>query len=273
MADTAPWVASTSTWITRRATDYATKVDLGDQNEPALLEVLDGHVRAVLVEYDPPHGRRLAGDLVFTHLYSAAQQPAADEQGWRVPSAVFAALLAAEVEFRGPLRLSSRQNELLAEEYERLGRQLSELTMPAHAVLAYRRAAALYRIIDNVVAEDHCGLQLARARTRAISPRWQRLTRYSSDILCGYGYRPFRMLGWVVVQLVVFTALALLFAGDPHWTETVYMCATSFLNPLGPGDTSNLRAVARPLFVVESWMGTVSMSVFFALLVRKWFRL
>jgi hypothetical protein len=34
-----------------------------------------------------------------------------------------------------------------------------------------------------------------------------------------------------------------------------------------------LRAAARPLFAVESWAGTVSMSVFFALLVRKWFRL
>ncbi|WP_216897747.1 hypothetical protein [Nocardia alni] len=273
MADIAPWVASISTWIVRRATDYATTVDRADQGERALLEIFDVHVQAVLAEYDPPNGRRYAGDLVFVHLYAAARQPIADEQGWRVPSAVFAALLAAEAEFRGPLRLSARQNTLLAEEYERLGRQLSGLAMPSHAVLAYRRAAALYRIIDDVDAEDRCGLHVARARTRAISPRWRRLTGYFSDILCGYGYRPFRMLGWVVVQLVVFTVLALLFAGDPHWTETIYMCATSFLNPLGPGDTSNLRAAARPLFVVESWAGTVSMSVFFALLVRKWFRL
>jgi hypothetical protein len=273
MADLAPWVASISTWIGRRTTDYAATVDNATPDEWALLDTFDGHVQAVLAEYNPPNGRRHADGLVFAHLYSTARQPPADEQGWRVPSAVLAALLAAETEFRGPLRLSARQNTLLAEEYERLGGQLSGLSLPAHAALAYRRAGALYRIADDVDALDRCGLQLARARTRATSSRWQRVGRYFSDILCGYGYQPFRMLGWVVVQLVGFLVLALLLAGDPSWTETLYMCATCFLNPLGPGDTHGLRAAARPLFAVESWAGTVSMSVFFALLVRKWFRL
>ncbi|WP_280368581.1 hypothetical protein, partial [Nocardia abscessus] len=54
---------------------------------------------------------------------------------------------------------------------------------------------------------------------------------------------------------------------------TVNPCVTSFINPRGPGHTDNLRPAARPLFAVEAWTGTVSMSVFFALLVRKWFRM
>src|SRR6266702_5698034 len=123
MADIAPWVASASAWIVRLANDYASRVDSSDGDEGALLEVFDAHVEAVLTEFDPPTGRRRTGALVFAHLYAAARRPPPDEQGWRVPSAVLAALLAAESELRGPLRLNVRQNTLLAEVYEHLGHQ------------------------------------------------------------------------------------------------------------------------------------------------------
>lgn len=51
------------------------------------------------------------------------------------------------------------------------------------------------------------------------------------------------------------------------------MGVTGFLNPPGPGDTQDLHGAVRVLFVIEAWTGAVSMSVFFALLVRKWFRM
>ncbi len=272
MRDISSVVASVSTRITRRAAEYTEELDRDERPEQAALETFATHVEAILVDYEP-NTRRHADALALGHLYAAARRPEPDEAGWRVPSAVVAALLAAEIEFRGPLRLSTRQNTLLAEVYELLGAQLWAVRLPAHAALAYRRATALYRMNEDDEAEDRCGLRLARARTRALPRGWRRWAVQASYVLCGHGYRPSWLLGWVVAQLVLFTALALLLAGNDSPTETVYMCVTTFLNPSGPGDSEGLHAAARPLFAVEAWAGAVSMSVFFALLVRKWFRM
>ncbi|MBY8861831.1 hypothetical protein K7711_35515 [Nocardia sp. CA2R105] len=273
MVDLPPWLASTSTWIERQATDYASKADETDRNERELLETLEGYVDDVLGEFDPPRAGRQPATLVFAHLYRSAQQPSDDEQGWQVPSAVLAALIAAEIEFRGPLRLSARQNVLLAIEYEARGAQLREFGLPEHAALAYQRAVALYRIAEDAGATDRCGLQLARARTVALPLGVRRLVRYLSDALCGYGYRPFLLLCWVIVQLGVFSAIGIGIVGPSAYADTLYLSVTSFLNPVGLGDIAKLSTAAKPLFAIETWLGTVSMSVFFALLVRKWFRM
>ncbi len=276
MGEISPVVASISTGIARRAAGYAEELDGSGRTEQDLLTTLDDQVEAVLTQLEEAVAQRAPsrqrhGGLTFRHLYAAARHPVPDEEGWRVPSALAAALIAAEAEFRGPLRLSARRQTLLAEVYERLGGQLIDMELPAHAALSYRRAEALFRMNEDIQGEDRCGLKLARADTRALPPGLRRWAGQMSDVLCGHGYRPFRLLGWVAVQLVLFTALGLLIGGRSA-TETVYMCVTSFLNPLGPGDTDDLHAAARPMYAVESWAGTVSMSVFFALLVRKWFR-
>ncbi|MBB5911355.1 hypothetical protein BJY24_000222 [Nocardia transvalensis] len=273
MPDMQSFVASVSTRIARRAAEYAAEVDRDEVPEQAALDAFTTHVEVILTGYDPPSVRRRSDGLVFVHLYAAARHPKPDEEGWRVPSAVLAALLAAEVEFRGPLRLSTRQNALLAEEYERLGAQLWDLRLYAHAALAFRRAVALYRMNEDDDGEDRCGLRLARSRTRALPRGWRRWAGQLSYVSCGHGFRPSWLLGWVAVQLVLFTIAGLLLSGSPSPTTIVYMTATSFLNPQGQGDTAGLHAAARPLFAVESWAGVVSMSVFFALLVRKWFRM
>jgi hypothetical protein len=170
MGEISPFVASVSTRIIRRAGEYTAELDRGGRTEQAALEQFATHAEAILADYDPPSARRHSDSLVFRHLYAAARQPGPDEAGWRVPSAIPAALLAAEIEFRGPLRLSSRQNTMLAEEYEQLGAQLSAARLPGHAALAYRRGAALYRMNEDDEAEDRCGLRLARARTLALPP-------------------------------------------------------------------------------------------------------
>lgn len=270
VADTAPWIASMSIWIERQATDYASRAGLPDTDERDLLTVLDGCVDGMIGEFAPHPQRRDAGALVFTHLYSIAQDPPEDEEGWRVPPTVLAALIAAELEFHGPLRLSARQNMLLAAEYERRGDQLRKFGLPLHTVLAYQRAVALYRIAEDVDATDRCGLQLARARTRALPFGARRLVRNFSDALCGYGYQPFLLLFWVIAQLVVFSAIAVGIVGLHRYA--LYMSATSFLNPVGLCDVTTLSAAAATLFAIESWFGAISMSVFFALLVGKWFR-
>ncbi|MFF0487861.1 hypothetical protein ACFYTQ_02450 [Nocardia sp. NPDC004068] len=273
MADISPFVSSASTRIARRASAHAAEVDRAADPERDLVDAFTTRVEEILADYDPPSTRREAGGLVFEHLYAAARRPLRDEEGWRVPSSVFMALLAAEVEFRGPVRLSAIQHTLLAEVYERLGGQLTRFALPAHAALAFRRAAALYRLGEDVDAEDRCGLELAKARTRSHPPGWRRWTGRLSYISCGYGYRPFWLLGWVAVQLILFITFGFALSGNGSHTQALFISVTSFLNPPGFGDIENLPRASRWLYAIEPWAGVVSMSVFFALLVRKWFRL
>ncbi|WP_280421478.1 hypothetical protein [Nocardia carnea] len=271
------FVKSASTRIRRHATAYTELLDQQRYPGRMALDELGARVEAVLDEYDPPSARRKhSGTLVFPHLYATSRHPAEDEEQWRVPSAVIAALIAAEVEFRGPLKLSSRQNTLLAEEYERIGAQLAQTRLDTHAALAFRRAVALYRINEDNESEDRCGLLLARAETRSLPPGLRRWAGFGSDVLCGHGYRPSWLLGWVVAQITVFTGIALalpLEEKGQNAGDAVYLGVMSFLSPPGLDDTGDLPTAGQTLFVLEGWAGVVSMSVFFALLVRKWFRM
>ncbi|WP_157120900.1 hypothetical protein [Nocardia miyunensis] len=272
MGEVSAFVTSVSTRIDRRAADYASMIVKGEITESELLDWLTryaGTLQNNLSDHivQLPSGQ--SGNLLFEDMYTAALRSTPEKPDEDTLHKRLAALVAAEAEFRGPLRLGERQSVHLAEIYERLGLLFAGL--PLLATLACQRASMLYRITEDIDAQDRCGLALAKARTRA-AHGWPRAIGLFSDVLCGYGYRPFRLLGWVLVQLVLFTAIGLWVAGAPAG-NTVYMCVTCFLNPIGPGDLQDLDDAARPLFAVESWAGTVSMSVFFALLVRKWFRM
>ncbi|WTZ48778.1 hypothetical protein OG716_31820 [Nocardia sp. NBC_01388] len=277
-----PFVAAMTTRVERHADVYAEDITgFLDQphrlrrtvTERPLLDTFTRHVEAVVGTYDPPGIRRIGDSLVFGHLYAEALTQSPDGAAQSVPVVkLLAALLAAEVEFRGPLRLSRTQKRQLAENYERLGRRLVAVGLPAHAALAFRRANGLYHGDEDTDAEDRCGLALSRARRLAQPVAWRRIGGLFPDLLCGYGYRPFRMLGWIVVQLLVFV-VAIATVSNQALSVTVYEVMVNYVNPLGPGDTENLRAGGRAYFVIECYLGTVTLSVFFALLVRRWFRL
>lgn len=276
------FAADMSTRIKRRADTYADKVTeflehdargRRRETEQPLLDRFVRHTEAVVDTYDPPGISRLSDSLVFADIYRPLLEHTAGANSDPIAlNALLAALIAAEVEFRGPLRLSRTQNRLLAEAYERLGPPLVQAGLPAHAVLAYRRAGSLYRLDEDTDAEDRCGLALARARRMAQPVRWKRIGGLVPDLICGYGYRPFRMLWFVALQLLVFVVAVLLRAEQPP-AVTVFQVLMNYLNPLGVGDTLGLRVGGRAIFVIESYLGAVTMSVFFALLVRRWFRL
>ncbi|MFI1915720.1 hypothetical protein [Nocardia sp. NPDC020380] len=282
-APSSPFVAAMSTRIERHADAYAEEVavfaDLPHRqrrhtSELPLLDTLTRHVEAVLATYDPPGIRRAGDSLVFGNLYTPVLSQTASGADVSVidTAELLTALMAAEVEFRGPLRLSRTQNRQLAETYERLGKPLIRAGLPAHAALAFRRAGSLYRIDEDSDAEDRCGLALSRARRLAQPAAWKRAGGLVPDLICGYGYRPFRMLWLIGLQLFIFTAAVALRADQPI-AVTIYQGMTNYLNPLGIGDTQDLRVGGRAVFALEAYTGTFTMSVFFALLVRRWFRL
>lgn len=271
------------TWVDRRARAYADRqlhpflakkgADRRRIGERELLDSFNKHVEAVVAECNRPQtrlGTRPYSDgLLFARSYATLDR-SLDPRAPVSPE-VLVALLGAEVEYRGPLRLSRTQNRKLAEVFEQLGDALAR-GLPGHATLAFRRAWSLYRQDEDNHAEDRCSLKLARARRRAQPARWRRAVSYFPDLVCGYGYRPYQMLLWIVLQVIVSIAFVRALSPAPTLT-VVYDCAMNYLNPLGPSDTAGLVGTDRILFVVQAYLGAVSMDVFFALLVRRWFRL
>jgi hypothetical protein len=281
------FVQGLTTAITRRADTYAETLDRSDSgntlstDEEELLKKFEQHAAAVLDRYVPP-GHRRRDSLVFAHLYYTTTDltPEDSTLAGSLPDdddrrrSLLTALLAAEVEARGPLRLTRAQSVRLAETYQCLGSKLLSHKLPLHAALAFERAAGLYLQVENHFARDQCLLAQARARHRSPGPLRIKALETISEVLCGYGYQPYRLLGWVALQLVVFS-LALTLISTGSVLDSLYLALTGFISPPGLDDLQALRlsGSARILLVAEGYFGVLSLSVFFALLVRRWFRL
>ncbi|WP_045878159.1 hypothetical protein [Pseudofrankia sp. DC12] len=247
------------------------EAELANRFESMMAKVLDDYVR------DIPREARKSDALVFQALYETATTPAAadaddlDQDKHEDLRCLLAALLAAETEANGPLRLTTAQTLRLAGIAETLGNQLRGWQLPLHAALAYTRAAALFQTADEQRARDKCVLAGLRARHQARKPGVVKARETAADWLCGYGYEPYRLLGWGACQLVVFSLLFILVFGTPIANGT-YVALVNYLNPLSSGE-GDLPTSARIPLVVESYVGLISTSVFFALIVRRWFRL
>ena len=266
------FVRSLTTAITRRVDRYVDLIDgareRGDLRgaESDLLDQFEQYTGEVLDHFTPP-GVRSRDSLVFAHLYAAERDAEADDRA----QALLVALMAADVEMRGPLQLSQNQRSRLAELFGHLGARLADEGLLRHAALAFERAAALYVGTGDHRARDRCLLEQARARRLVRDFGWAKVQDTLSLALCGFGYKPYRLLGWMAAQLVLFTALVWLIGGAAFGT-TLHLVLTGFLNPAGPDDTAALADPAGALLVLESYLGALSVSVFFALLVRRWFR-
>ncbi|MGW4366200.1 hypothetical protein ACWEKT_11185 [Nocardia takedensis] len=272
-------VVSLTTLIERHADEYTDRITVfqrtprSDPTRPTerrLLAEFHRSVEHLVIEYAraqvPPRG----DELVFAHLYDTVDSP---HPGIDEPLRELTALLAVETEFRGPRRLSGTQSMRLAELYEGRGEALIEVGLPAHAALAFKRATWLFGQDEDFDAQDRCRLARARAKRRATYPVWRRTPGYISDLTCGYGFRPFLLLIWIAAQITLFAAVLLLIDHQPLGTA-LHLCLTNYLNPLGISDLQDLGVgpAGRAVLVVEAWTGIVFTSVFFALLVRRWFR-
>ncbi|MFE3984516.1 hypothetical protein ACFXPR_08535 [Nocardia tengchongensis] len=229
-------------------------------------------------QYEERGRRRLRNRLTFADIYFEADSVtrvnfvSATQPFTVVPVEYFAALIAAEIEYHGTGRLSDTEYVLLADVYERIGGWMLELGLFIHAVFVYKRAAVIHYRNEDLVAQERCELAGARARRRAMVPSFKSISMQATDLLCGYGYLPFRMLGWMLAQLVVFTVIFQFLTYQPL-AITAVDTFTNYFSPLSPADTQNFQAAARPLFLVESAIGSLMTLSFAVLLARRFLRL
>jgi hypothetical protein len=234
-----------------------------------------------LANYRPtPPTSRGIGRLVFQPLYDTvgeANRTYVEGKSSRRAflGSAMAALMAAETESLGPLRLTRVQTGKLAGVLTQVGDALKRLDILTYAAEAYDRAARLHLDNDDHAARDRCLQLQASARHHALPRGRRRFVAMLNHVLFGYGFAPYRVLAWMVAQLVVASAILVALprhGKNPGFLGTLYIALQDFVNPMGLGDTEGLSRWSWTVLVVESYLGLMSSSVFFALLLRKWFR-
>lgn len=228
----------------------------------------------------PPTSRGI-GRLVFQPLYDKVRVANATYVEGKSSRraylcSVMAALMAAETEALGPLRLTRVQTGKLAWVLTEVGDALKRLGILTYAAEAYDRAARLHLDNDDNTRRDQCLRLKAAAQHKALPYGGKRFVQMLNDVLFGYGFAPYRVLGWMVAQLMVASTILVALPRHTHpnpgFQGTLYIGLQDFVNPMGLGDTAGLSHWALTVLVIESYLGLMSSSVFFALLLRKWFR-
>jgi hypothetical protein len=231
------------------------EADLLDQFERYTADVLDRYWSAW------PRNRE---SLAFAPLYEP-QVAGSVHDRYR---SLITALMASDVESRSPFRLTQAQNNRLAAVFERIGKECQSEKLLLHAALAFDRAADIYLLLGKGSARDRCLFARKQCIRTAMRPGWVKARTTIAWVLCGYGYQPYRLMLWMMVQIAFFSILFDLTVPESIWSS-IYMCLVNYLDPL---DTEKLSTMAKVVLVTESYVGLVSLSVFFALLVRRWFR-
>jgi hypothetical protein len=255
--------------IERRADSYVelvekVRADPGLRaGEAGLLDQFERYTAGLLDRYQPAR-LHYRDSLAFARLYE--RMPASEDER---PHVVLGALMAAEVESLGPLRLTQAQNIRLAAILERIGRDCAADGLPLHASRAFDRAAGIYLLLSDNHARDRCLFARTRYRHKASGRGLPKAFLFLSWILCGYGYKPYRLLLWVAVQVVAFT-LAIALITPSAIGDGVYLSLINYLDPQTP---DRLPTTIKALLVAENYLGIISLSVFFALLVHRWFRI
>ncbi|HEU5469554.1 MAG TPA: hypothetical protein VFV67_02790 [Actinophytocola sp.] len=234
--------------------------------EAGLLEQFERYTADILDRYVPP-SRRNRESLLFAKIYKDWDPELPDDERRR---ALMTALMAADVESRGPLRLTRAQNKRLAKVFENIGAECRSEGLPLHAEMAYDHAAGIHLMLGDNMARDRCLYARSRSRQIAMKPSWGKLRLGAAWLLCGYGYKPFLLLFWVVVQLILFTVCVAVALPHGDFVGNLYLC---LINYLDPHDADGLPGAAQVLLVVESYFSLVFGSIFFALLVHRWFRI
>ena len=248
---------------------YRDRTEEGTHSEEELLELLDSFLPPLVFTFDskvPPPRERSGALALEKEYYEWRKITSGDPETRR--AAVIRSFLATETERRGQFQISRSQNGRLAGHFDAMGKEFSALGMPGHAALAFQSAADLYLSLRQKSRRERALLNWRRAQHTARPRGVPRFFEGLYDGVCGYGYRPFRMLVWMAVMLASFS-VAVWLCGPAGYVRSLHGCLIDFLNPLMFGSLdANFGPAAQTLLIIESYVGTISMSIFFAFLVR-----
>jgi hypothetical protein len=141
-----------------------------------------------------------------------------------------------------------------------------------HAMACYTQAQRGFRktgaFEEEREAEYSARVSLWRARTSLSSL----ITGFWSNLLFGFGFRPYRVLWAVLVIIVLFGAAYWRLAATHDVNAALFMSGYAYFGMLGKGDLVGESAAFRVLTVFESFLSVVVNSTLVALLAKRWFR-
>jgi hypothetical protein len=181
---------------------------------------------------------------------------------------VLTALFAAEIENHSRRDLTTNQVSELANAFERIGNALLRIELPQHAAFAFERARRAYLKVNDLDARSRCLYGLAQAERRTsqkLTWKWLRCTVLWA--LAGYGFRPWRLLSWIIVQFLVLATIHTIVANRPFVTSC-YAIVVNYID-LSVDDRLTSGGV---ILIIDGYTGVLTTSVFFALLIKHWFR-
>jgi hypothetical protein len=178
------------------------------------------------------------------------------------------AFVAALIEERLKPELSVPQSTTLNSVYRQLLRRARALKLWDHAIVLARLGSRLELKIGNGAASDTflyvSGVAEDKNLGRVVG--WRVMRRY----LIGYGYRPYRLIVAWFISAIIFTlaywALGQKLADAGVLSASAQLGAAVVSNTLPGGD------ITAWLIVVQIGLGILTISVFFALVVRRWVR-
>lgn len=238
------------------------------QREEELLERLDGYLPPLVYAFDSqvPPPRERGGNLALEKEYYEWRQTSGAADARR--QGAVRAYLATETERRGQFSLNRAQNARMAAHFDEMGAEFRDLGLPGHAALAYENAADIHLWLRQNADRRRSLLNRRRVLRQTRPSALRRFGEALYDAVCGYGYRPFRMLGWMAAAVIAFS-LAVWACGPSGFGRSAHGCLLDFLNPLAFRDLDpDFGAAAKVLLVIESYLGSISTAIFFALLVR-----
>jgi len=172
-----------------------------------------------------------------------------------------------ELTLRPPASVT--QQESLALALARLWEVASLNSLHHHAELLARQGAAIRLQNSDVKGADHfyfrAEISCDRRRVNGL-----RLDRQLTRWLAGYGFRPYRVLVWWAVSIAIFTVAYLLALEDLG--DALTFSLASQLGSVGFSDIEAVPDYVRTLSLVQTSIGLLAVSVFFALVLRRWFK-
>ena len=185
----------------------------------------------------------------------------------------------------GQVILSEEQGEIAASENKR-----------GRALQAYREALSIYQHLGRVYKRNRDREMVSRfflremAIERKLMPRWSlgRMGSKAIDLICGYGEKPFRVIGLALLLIVLcsfcysfygvlgvdldlgFKAEASLFENAYDYIACLVYSGTIFVS-LGYAGLPYM-GVARGIASIEAFVGGLNMAFFLIIAVRKLLR-
>lgn len=247
---------------------YRDRTDESSLDEDELLELLDSYLPSLVYSFDSqvPPPRERGGGLALEKEFYEWRDTTGDPEARR--AAVIRSFLAAETERRGQFRLSRSQESRIAAHLDAAGEEFLALQLPHHAARTFQIAADLHLWLRQRSRSELSLLNVRRAQHLTRPHGLRRFLEKIYDMTCGYGHRPFRMLGWMAALLTVFST-AVWLSGSAGYATSLHACLINFLNPVSLADMDgSFNGPAQVLLIIESYFGTLSLAIFFAFLVR-----